>query len=283
MSRADIPLPQPRGMAQTQRIDTWWLQPLAVFSGFMAFIIYSTWAALQGEHFFLGAGGANYLSPFYSPQLFNIPGQPPTGHAWFGDPPSWLLNIWPSFIPFSPALLILWAPGGFRFTCYYYRGAYYKAFWADPINCAVGEPGFRGRNYRGEAKFPLLIQNIHRYFLYLAIAFIFILAYDAIVSYKFATPDGGWTFGIGVGSLILTINPILLGGYTFGCHSLRHLIGGRKDCIGAGGAQRKAYDCVSCLNRKHMVWAWLSLFWVGFTDFYVRMCSMGYFTDVRLL
>ena len=47
-------------------------------------------------------------------------------------------------------------------------------------------------------------------------------------------------------------------------------------------ARKQAYDCVSCLNRKHMLWAWLSLFWVGFTDVYVRMCSMGIFHDVRI-
>lgn len=278
MSRADIPLPQPRGLAQTQRTDTWWLAPMAVFLGFSAFIVYSTWAALQASHYFVP--GTNYLSPMYSPVIFDAPGQV-SGHSWFGPWPQWLM--WMPAILLSPAVLILWIPGGFRFTCYYYRGAYYKAFWADPISCSVGEPGFRGKKYRGEAKWPLLIQNMHRYFLYLAIAFIFLLSWDAIISYRFSAADGGWTFGIGIGSLVLTINPILLGGYTFGCHSLRHLIGGRKDCIGEGGAQRTAYDCVSCLNRKHMMWAWLSLFWVGFTDFYIRMVSMGVFTDFRII
>src|SRR5262249_14090210 len=99
-------------------------------------------------------------------------------------------------------------------------------------------------------------------------------------------PHGKRQFGIAIGSLVLTLNPILLGGYTLGCHSLRHLIGGRKDCLGegvGGGAQKKAYDCVSCLNRNHMKWAWFSLVWVGFTDFYVRMCSMGYIHDLRIL
>ena len=69
-------------------------------------------------------------------------------------------------VPFSAALLILWAPGGFRFTCYYYRGAYYKAFWQDPPACTVGEPR---KSYWGERSFPLIIQNVHRYFLYLAL------------------------------------------------------------------------------------------------------------------
>jgi hypothetical protein len=32
-----------------------------------------------------------------------------------------------------------------------------------------------------------------------------------------------------------------------------------------------------------MKWAWISLFWVGFTDLYVRMCAMGIWTDFRIL
>ncbi|MGH7243102.1 MAG: succinate dehydrogenase, partial [Phycisphaerales bacterium] len=233
---------------------------------------YSTWAAFQGNHYWVP--GTNYLSPFYSPELF---GDSP--HSWFGPKPDWI----PSWAPWSPAFLILWAPGGFRFTCYYYRGAYYKAFWGDPMNCSVGEPGFRKENYRGEQKFPLILQNVHRYFVYLAILFLFLLAYDAVMSYVFTNPETNRNgFGIGVGSLVLTINPILLGGYTLGCHSVRHLIGGRKNELGSG-ATKKAYDCVSCLNRGHMRFAWVSLFWVGFTDFYVRMCASGYWSDFRIL
>ena len=44
-----------------------------------------------------------------------------------------------------------------------------------------------------------------------------------------------------------------------------------------------AYNCVSCLNRRHMVWAWTSLFSVGFSDLYVRLCSMGVWSDLRIL
>ncbi len=72
----------------------------------------------------------------------------------------------------------------------------------------------------------------------------------------------------------MIVNPILLGCYTLGCHSLRHLVGGI-DELSKSPLRKKSYDCVSCLNRKHMMWAWFSLFWVGFTDVYVRLCSMG--------
>lgn len=282
MSSADVRLPQLRTMGETSRTDRWWLQPLLVLLGLGAFIVYSTWAAMQGVHYWVP--GTHYLSPMYSPVLFDSWKVAPaaSGHAWFGPWPSWIPHT-ALFIPLTPAFLILWAPGGFRFTCYYYRGAYYKAFWADPISCAVGEPGFRGKKYRGEAKFPLILQNVHRYFLYLALLFLVFLSYDAVVSYWFPGPDGS-RFGVGVGSLVLTINPILLGGYTLGCHSLRHLIGGRKDRITeCSGARQSAYRGVSCLNRRHMLWAWMSLFWVGFTDFYIRMVSMGVWTDWRIL
>lgn len=276
---SSLPLPQLRSLGETSRKDAWWLQPVATFAGLFAFIVYSTWAAFQGNHYWFAGGGAEYLSPFYSPEIF---GNSP--HAIFGPPPEWLMKVWPSFIPFSPALLILWAPGGFRFTCYYYRGAYYKAFWGDPPSCAVGEPGFRKKKYRGEHSFPLTIQNVHRYFMYIAVVFIGLLFYDAIKGFTFADGDGHHKFGIGIGSLVMLINPILLGGYTFGCHSLRHILGGRNDCItNCPSAVRGAYKGVTCLNRKHMLFAWMSLFWVGFTDFYVRMCSMGVWTDLRLV
>jgi hypothetical protein len=266
MGSYDVPLTK-TGFGQSSRKDNWWIQPLAVFLGFSAFIVYSTWAAFQNAHYTFGP----YLSPFYSPEIF---GDSP--HAWFGPQPAW----WPALIPFSPAFLILWAPGGFRFTCYYYRGAYYKAFWMDPPSCGVGEP----RNaYRGEKSFPLILQNVHRYFLYLALAFIVLLAWDAWKAMWFDNGAGGTEFGIGVGTIVMTLNVVFLGSYTLGCHSLRHLIGGGRDCLSGRSAQKTAYDCVSSLNCRHMRFAWISLFWVGFTDVYVRLCSMGIWSDWRIL
>ncbi len=252
-----------RGFGKTSRKDAWWIAPLLTFIGLGAFVIYSTWAAFQGEHYWVP--GTGYLSPFYSPEIF---GNSP--HALFGPKPGWI----PSWLPFSPALLILWAPGGFRFTCYYYRGAYYKAMWADPIACAVGEPR---HNYRGENWFPLVIQNIHRYFLYLALLFLLVLAHDAWSALWFE--DG---FGIGVGTLVLTANVVCLGLYTLSCHSLRHLVGGAWDVLSNKPVRKKAHECVSSLNKRHMLFAWISLFVVGFSDIYVRLVSMGIWTDFRI-
>ena len=126
MAHAQLPVIQ-RGFGETYRRDAWWLQPVVVFLILGSFVVYATWAAFQNAHYTFGP----YLSPFYAPELW---GDSP--HAWFGPKPGW----WPAWLPFSPALLILPFPGLFRFTCYYYRGAYYKAFWADPPSCAVGEP-----------------------------------------------------------------------------------------------------------------------------------------------
>jgi hypothetical protein len=260
MPAIDVPLERGR-FGQTNRRDLWWVQPLVVFLGLGGFIVYSTWAAMQGSHFRYGP----YLSPFYSPELFSADGQ----DSWFGVFPTWL----PPSI--TAAMLILWAPGGFRVTCYYYRGAYYKAFWADPPSCAVGEPR---KTYLGERSFPLILQNVHRYFLYLALIFIVLLAHDVWKALWF---DGH--FGIGVGTLVLLLNVFLLGSYTLGCHSLRHLVGGFADRIARRPFRKKAYDCVSCLNRRHMTWAWCSLFSVAFSDLYVRLCSMGIWTDWRIL
>jgi hypothetical protein len=266
MSHAPLPLVH-RGFGETLRRDAWWLQPLVVFTILSAFVVYATWAAFQNAHYTYGP----YLSPFYSPELF---GDPRT--AWFGAKPAW----WPTLLPFSPALIILPFPGLFRFTCYYYRGAYYKAFWADPLNCTVGEPR---KGYRGERYFPLILQNTHRYFLYVALLFLFFLSRDVWKALWFDNGAGGKQFGIGVGTLVLALIVVLLTCYTLGCHSLRHVVGGFLDQLSRHPARKTAYDCASCLNRWHMKWAWMSLIGVAFADLYVRMCSMGIWHDWRVL
>ena len=265
MSSIDVPLERGR-FGQTARRDYWWLQPLLTFLGLGTFIVYSTWAAFQGDHYRFGP----YLSPFYSPEIFSLTGD----DSWLGQFPDWM----PYWV--TGAMLILWAPGGFRFTCYYYRGAYYKAFWADPVNCAVGEPR---KSYLGERSFPLIIQNIHRYFMYLAVIYLFILAYDAYEAMWWPDPATGHVkFGMGVGTLLMCLNVTMLSLYTLGCHSLRHLIGGVFDHISKHPVRKNCYDCVSALNARHMLFAWCSLFVVGGTDVYIRLCSMGVITDFRI-
>ena len=257
----------PRGFGQTSRRDAWWVVPAVVFTILSAFLVYATWAAFEGRNYTHGP----YLSPFYSPEIF---GDSP--HAWFGPKPA----IWPAWLPFSPALLILPFPGLFRVTCYYYRGAYYKAFWADPPSCAVGEPR---TSYWGEHRFPLILQNIHRYFLFIALGFLVFLSYDVWLGMWFTDPaTGRQEFGIGVGTIVLAVNVVLLACYTLGCHSLRHVVGGRCDELGSD-ARATAVNCVTCLNRRHMLFAWCSLFSVAFADIYVRLCALGVWTDWRLL
>lgn len=267
MAEVHVPVQRLR-FGQTQRRDAWWAMPLLTFVVFTSFVVYVTWALLQGENYWHGS----YLSPLYSPELF---GDSP--HAVFG-PWRW---PWLPFVRYSPAMLILIFPLSFRMTCYYYRGAYYKAFWADPLACAVGEPR---KTYRGEAKLPLIIQNIHRYTLPFTLILIVLLSIDAWHALWFDdSATGGKTFGVGVGSLVMIINVVSIAGYTLGCHSLRHLVGGAWDILSRMPVRKKAYDCVSCLNRHHPKWAWFSLVWVGITDVYIRLCATGVITDWRIL
>jgi hypothetical protein len=233
----------------------------------MSFVVYVTWAALQAEHFTAGP----YLSPFYSPLLFAAPNGEGLDHAWFGEWPQLL----PALIPASPALFILVFPGSFRFTCYYYRKAYYRSFAASPPGCGVVP--MASKPYFGETRL-MIFQNLHRYALYFAILYIPILYYDAFVACRY---QGQW--GFGVGTLIMFVNATLLGCYTFGCHSFRHLIGGRHDCMSCGEDTLRygAWKRASWLNERHMLFAWCSLVWVGFTDAYIRLVSMGVISDLN--
>ncbi len=317
----------PKDWGATSLRDPWWFGPLLTFLGLSAFLIYGTWAAWMGDHFEVrknavgqvawdGAPVAPYLSPFFSPLIYD----PISPHAWSHS--DWKKDLGlPGWFPFSAGFLILAFPGLFRFTCYYYRKAYYRSFWQDPPACAVGEPR---KSYWGENRWPLLFQNSHRYWMYFAVIFLAFLWWDALYafywpvvsetvsaapmagsaepvtmgtstvqvlvqgSYMHRLEITGHTFGMGLGTLIMLTNVVLLSGFTLGCNSLRHLVGGRLDCFSCPNniAQErggyKAWRFVSWFNNRHMLWAWMSLFSVGFTDLYIRLCSMGVWTDLRL-
>ncbi len=240
------------GAYDAVRTSSWWAPILPVVIGLGGFGAYATYRAFEGAYFF----AAPYLSPFYSP----------------------LIDVHHRYWPYSPALLILAGPLGFRATCYYYRKAYYRAFFLDPPACTVPE---RKRNYAGETRFPFILQNVHRYFMYLAIIFLVFLWHDALKAFAFA--DG---FGIGLGTLVLLANVILLTLYFFSCHSLRHLVGGKLDCFSCanfGGPRHSTWKNLSFLNEHHMLFAWTSLFSVGLADFYVRLVSSGAIKDLRIL
>ncbi len=242
-----------RHLGDTMRRDAWWLELLPAIILLGGFGIYATARAFEGKFYEWGP----YLSPFYSP----------------------LIDPHPRWWPFSPALLILVWPLGFRATCYYYRKAYYRAFFLDPPACAVGEPSTR--KYRGETAFPFILQNLHRYFLYAAIIFLCFLWHDVYRAFFF-----GGQFGVGVGTLVLLLNVSLLTIYALSCHSLRHLVGGRLDCFSCaafGGQQHTAWSWLSILNGRHMLFAWISLVTVGLADFYIRLVASGTITDLRLM
>ena len=244
-----------QGLGATGRIDDWAIEPAIVAFGFTTFIVYSLFSALVwGPLFHVGYEADGYLSPFFSPLIR----------------PDWL-PTW-----FSPAIVVLWIPLGLRATCYYYRKAYYRSYFADPPACAVGEPAIH-RRYRLETAFPFVLQNLHRFFLYLAFVPLFFLWLDALLSFRDA---GGWR--IGLGGVILTVNVILLSGFSLSCHSFRHLVGGTLDCFSCSrraqvrhGLWRRA----TWMNQFHMRWAWASLISVGLADLYVRLLAMGILAD----
>lgn len=250
--------------ARTLRTDRWWLPPLLNFSGLLAWVIYATVRAFLQKDYFVPE--YNYLTPFYSPCV-SLGCVPEAAH--FGR---FLPDLW--FLPYAaltlPFLLL------FRLTCYYYRKAYYRAFWLSPPACAVAEPH---RKYTGETRFPLLGQNLHRYFFYAAAIIAGINTYDAVMS--FIKPDG--TFGLGLGNIILVANVVLLWAYSASCHSCRSIIGGRLNHFSKHPVRYKLWGWVSKLNHKHQELAWATLVSLAVTDFYIMAVSAGWFSDLRIV
>jgi hypothetical protein len=258
-------------MFATSRRDAWWAAPFVTATGLILLFGYLTFRAFNATYVWYDP----YISPAVAPAVFTpavgYPGAVPVDHAWLGAFPAW----WPAALPQTPAFFLPWMAIAFRFTCYYYRGAYYKSFGLTPPNCAV-----RGlqRRYRGETML-LVFQNLHRYTLYGALLLIVCLWWEGLAAFF-----RGGRLGIGVGTVVMLVNATLLSGYIFGCHSWRHLIGGRRDCFSCERARVPRYPLwrmSTWLNERHMMFAWCSLGWVVFTDLYVYLVSSGIIRDLN--
>ena len=112
----------------------------------------------------------------------------------------------------------------------------------------------------------------------MAVLFIAMLTWDAILAFRFK--DG---FGIGVGTIVMWINVLFLAGYTFSCHSCRHVCGGAVDVFSKTPVRYSLWRGITRINERHPVFAWLSLFSVGLTDLYIRLVSMGIIHDWRII
>ena len=245
--------------APTLRRDPWWQQPVITGTFLGLCVIYLTWASLVNKDYY----AAPYISPLYSPCLAStcVPG---SGFHWIP---------WVSWL--APAVIIIGGPTGFRLSCYYYRKAYYRAFWQSPTACAVREPH---KKYTGETRLPLILQNLHRYFFYIALIFNVILSLDAVFAFRNA---GGQWGHMGLGTLVLIVNAGLLWLYSLSCHACRHITGGRLKHFSKHPVRYKAWTLISRLNGKHMQFAWISLGFVLFTDLYIRLVASGVFADPR--
>jgi hypothetical protein len=185
-----------RRVGATARRDRWWLAPLLTATGLTAFGIYSIVVVATGTDYVYTKGGALYLSPFYSPDL-----------------KSWGLDL-----PFSYAFFVIWVPLGFR------RHVLLLPQGVLPIvlpvtagvrgDRAAAEPLSRrsGVSLRPHERPPLLplpgddrprLPGLRR-------------------GARLLLPgsDGSLHLGVGVGTLVLVANVVLLAMFTFGCNSL---------------------------------------------------------------
>jgi len=246
------------GFLEQNRNDLWWVRPVIEASILTALLIYSLWAVLFGYEHSSAPDLHPYLSPLFVPDF----------------EPSW----WSPRLP--PGLLAIWIPVGLRATCYYSRRVYYRAFFADPPACAVGETPLSTNRYKGETSLPWILNNIHRYFVFLAFIVAFFHFWVLLNSFVY-----NGKFYIGVGNLIVFSAVFFLTFYILSCHATRHFVGGCLNCFSCSTSTRtrfKLWKGISWMNKKHGQDFWLSLILITVADIYIRLVSMGIITDPHL-
>ena len=247
--------PRPASGREASPGRAWWIEPALTVICYSAFVIYATWSVFDQ----VNVKFYPYVSPFFS--------------LWLGFG---LIRV-PLIGILIPILAVI--PLGLRGSCYYYRKSYFRSFFWDPPACAIQELK-RGR-YRGETRFPWVLNNYHRYFLILSVIVLVFLWVDVVRAFVYQ----GHLF-IGLGSLIMLTNVILLTLYTGTCHSFRYLMGGRIDAFSRvrfGPAWHRIVILLNGMNPRHGFYAWVSMFSVAFTDIYIRLLMAGLFHEPRVI
>ena len=258
----NVKLPLKRGFGRTDRIDYWWTEPVWMAVALTAALIYTAVRVVMWD------GSIHYddhrvTSPIFSPDVLHM--------LHITNHPGWM----------NSAMLILWIPFGFRGTCYYMRRVYHRTFFQNPTGCMVSKPGISYTvDYKGE-KGLFILNNIHRYMLYLAILVLSVKFYDVLLTTRF---DDG-SRAVSIGTMVLGIEAFLLFMYVASCHAFRHLFGGGMDQWrgGISGIFGSIYRWVSGVNVHHAFWFWTSLAMVFLGDLFVWAVAEEFISDRILL
>ena len=231
------------------RIDNWRIRPIVQGIYLVVFVIYALWAAaLDSTYFYKEIGNTRFVSPLYNPEVH--------------------LSWWPENL--SPGLIFIWIPIGFRATCYYARKVYYRSLFWKPPGCAVSAARPLAGKYHGETAFPFILNNIHRYFFYLA----FILATLHVIEFIRIVFEGGFTtLEGGIAAGILGLDALFLAMYVLSCHACKHIVGGGMNTSTGSGLTRfrfSSWKFVKKLNEHHADYFWISLTTVFLADLYIR-------------
>lgn len=237
-----------KGSFTTLRNDKWWLVPLIEDIVIIAFIIYTLAVMLTATSGMIYSK-YGYVSPIYGINI--IPHSFYTSLGWSAT--------------LSTAWIFIWAPLGFRASCYAERKIYYRGFFATPPACQVNGVDVRRGKYTGERSFPFILNNFHRYFAYATFVLMVLQTLDVLVAL---------TYGIGIGTILMIITAVFLSLYVYGCHALRHAAGGGRNCYTCSPiakTQYKIWSIGSKLNQHHERWFWCSLVMVMVVDIWIHL------------
>ncbi len=256
-----VRLPVINGLGRTDRRDGWLGQPFVMALALVALMVYTGWRLLVMD------GDIHYddhrvTSPF-SPDVLHLSG--------LTEYPGWL----------NSAILILWLPFGFRGTCYYMRRVYYRSFFASPVACWVDEPDINKKiGYAGERRL-FIFNNLHRYFLYAAIAILLFKWWDVVHSCTLGM-DSFLTSQHCPGHRIVPAHHV--------CDVVSRVQAPRRRRSdrwngGLSSLRGRLFALVSSprLNQSHGFWFWTSLGFVFIGDLFVMAVANGTIPEASIV